>query len=65
MKEGGARYNLTGVSLSGTGTLVDSLQAIETLVFKARTYSLAQLAKMMRMDFLDMGPGLLCILNTK
>lgn len=51
VKEGGARYNLTGVSLLGIGTLVDSLQAIETLVFKDRTHSLAQVTKMMKLDF--------------
>jgi formate C-acetyltransferase len=51
VKQGGARYNLTGVSLSGTGTFVDSLQAIETLVFNERTLSFTQLAKMMKKDF--------------
>jgi formate C-acetyltransferase len=51
VKEGGARYNLTGVSLLGTGTLVDSLQVIETLVFKEQTHSLDQIMKMIKMDF--------------
>lgn len=51
VKEGGSRYNLTGISLSGTGTLVDSLQAIETLVFKDQTHSLEQIMKMIKADF--------------
>jgi formate C-acetyltransferase len=51
VKEGGARYNLTGVSLLGTGTLVDSLQVIETLVFKEQTHSLDQIMKMIKIDF--------------
>ncbi|HEX2994968.1 MAG TPA: pyruvate formate lyase family protein, partial [Anaerolineales bacterium] len=51
VKEGGSRYNLTGISLSGTGTLVDSLQAIETLVFKDQTHSLEQIVKMIKADF--------------
>jgi formate C-acetyltransferase len=53
VKEGGARYNLTGVSLLGIGTLVDSLQVIETLVFKEQTHSLDQIMKMIKMDFHD------------
>lgn len=51
VKEGGARYNLTGISLSGLGTLADSLQVIETLVFNDRTHSLADIVKMTKMDF--------------
>jgi formate C-acetyltransferase len=51
VKEGGSRYNLTGISLSGTGTLVDSLQVIETLVFKDQTHSLEQIAEMITADF--------------
>ncbi len=50
-KEGGARYNLTGISLSGLGTLADSLQAIETLVFKDRTHSLSDIVKMTKKNF--------------
>ncbi len=52
-EEGGARYNLFGVNLLGLGTLVDSLLAIQTLVFDEGRISLAELTRQLAANFAD------------
>ncbi|MGW8321044.1 MAG: pyruvate formate lyase family protein, partial [Thermodesulfobacteriota bacterium] len=51
VKAGGARYNVTGLSLVGLGTLVDSLAAIRRVVFERGTHSLAEVSKWLKADF--------------
>ncbi|OHE64752.1 MAG: hypothetical protein A2413_17760 [Treponema sp. RIFOXYC1_FULL_61_9] len=51
VKRGGARHNLTGVSQTGLGTVVDSLHSIETLVYVTGRFSLRRLKRMTSHDF--------------
>ncbi len=51
MMEGGARYNFGSVSLAGIGTLIDSLFAVNRVVYEQHQLSLAQLADMLTADF--------------
>jgi pyruvate-formate lyase len=44
LEAGGARFTLFGVNLLGLGTVVDSLHAIDQLVFARRELTLAELA---------------------
>jgi pyruvate-formate lyase len=50
-EEGGARFNLFGVNILGIGTLIDSLLAIQALVFDARALSLAELVQQVDGNF--------------
>ena len=45
---GGGRYNPSGISLCGLGTLVDSLAAIKALCFDERRLSLPELAQILK-----------------
>ncbi|MBI5592035.1 MAG: hypothetical protein HY881_16340 [Deltaproteobacteria bacterium] len=51
VKSGSGRHNLTGISQTGIGTLVDSLHSIETLVFREQKYGLRQMVAMTSRDF--------------
>ncbi len=51
MMEGGARYSFGSISLTGIGTVIDSLYAIREAVFTRRHITLAQLAEMLANDF--------------
>ncbi|MBI3919826.1 MAG: hypothetical protein HY318_00305 [Armatimonadetes bacterium] len=51
MMEGGARYNFGSVSLTGIGTLVDSLYAIREVVFDRKQLPMSHLRKMLASDF--------------
>jgi pyruvate-formate lyase len=52
-EQAGARFNLFGVNILGIGTLVDSLQAVKTLVFDEQAVSLAGLGEQVEQDFPD------------
>jgi formate C-acetyltransferase len=56
MMAGGTRYAGASVSLIGVGTLVDSLRAIEQLVFEEQRVSLAELAAGLESDFAGQEP---------
>jgi len=49
--EGGARYNFGSVSLDGVGTLVDSLYAVRTVVYRDKQVSLADLGRIVDNNF--------------
>lgn len=51
VKAGGARYNYTGMSIVGIGTLTDSLAAIKELVFEKKAYSLSEVVEWIKSDF--------------
>ena len=51
MMEGGARYSFGSISLTGIGTLVDSLFAIYSSVYERRQVSLEQLKAMLATNF--------------
>jgi formate C-acetyltransferase len=51
MMAGGARYSFGSVSLTGIGTLVDALYAVQQAVYERRAVSLAQLQDMLANDF--------------
>ena len=51
MMAGGARYNFGSTSLTGVGTLVDSLYAVRKVVFDDRLLPLEQLRHMLATDF--------------
>ena len=51
MMAGGTRYAGASVSLIGVGTLVDSLYAIEKVVFDERRITLAQMSDLLATDF--------------
>ena len=51
MMEGGARYNVGSVSLTGIGTLIDSLWAIRHVVFEQQRATLDGLAHMLAINF--------------
>ena len=51
MMEGGARYNFGSVSLTGIGTLIDSLYAVRRTVYEQRMASLSQLRDMLASNF--------------
>jgi pyruvate-formate lyase len=51
MMEGGCRYSNGSISLTGVGTLVDSLFAVKTAVFDRRMVSLDDLRRMLETDF--------------
>jgi formate C-acetyltransferase len=53
LEAGGARINLVGINILGLGTLVDSLHAVRTAVFREGLVSLAALADAMQADFPD------------
>ncbi len=53
---GGARYNTSYIQGVGTGTLTDSLAAIETLVFEEERATMAELLDAMGADFADAEP---------
>ncbi len=63
VKEGGAKHNLTGISLLGLGTLADSLMAIKQAVFDERRFTLAELNKMLDRDFSGFEAERLYLLN--
>jgi pyruvate formate-lyase/glycerol dehydratase family glycyl radical enzyme len=51
VKAVGARYNVTGLSLVGLGTLVDSLAATRHVVFESKTHSLAEVTRWLKANF--------------
>ena len=51
MMAGGCRYNFGSVSLTGIGTLVDSLFAVKAVCFDAPKVSYADLRRMLETDF--------------
>jgi formate C-acetyltransferase len=51
MLDGGTRYAGASVSLIGAGTVVDSLRAIEQLVFREEQVGLEELADLLETDF--------------
>lgn len=48
---GGARYNFTGPQGVGVANVADSLSAIDTLVFKQKAFSMADLVKALAANF--------------
>lgn len=55
LEAGGARHNLFGVNILGLGTTVDSLHAIQEVVFSRRELTLAEFATALAGDFADDG----------
>ncbi len=53
VKAGGARNNATGVAVIGHGTLVDSLAAIQEVVFRTQAHSLEDVVGWLKTDFED------------
>lgn len=53
LEAGGATYSLFGVNILGLGTTVDSLHAIEALVFGSQEISLPEIAAAVTADFPD------------
>jgi len=53
VESGGTRFNLFGVNILGLGTTVDSLHAINSLVFQRRELTLTELSAAMAADFPD------------
>jgi trans-4-hydroxy-L-proline dehydratase len=51
MMAGGCRYSAGSVSLTGIGTLIDSLFAVKTTVFERQTLSLEALARLLDANF--------------
>jgi pyruvate-formate lyase len=51
MMEGGCRYNSGSVSLTGIGTLVDSLFAVKTAVYDQQMATLEKLGKILETNF--------------
>ena len=51
MMEGGARYSFGSISLTGIGTLIDSLFAVSKAVYEESQVPLAQLKGMLETDF--------------
>lgn len=62
-KAGGARYNYTGISFVGIGTVTDSLAAIKDLVFDIKAYSLAEVVEWIKSDFEGYEPQRQMLLN--
>lgn len=54
--EGGARYNTSYIQGVGTGTLTDSLSAIEHLVFQEKRLTMADLLQDLKADFENAEP---------
>ncbi len=48
---GGTIYNNTGINLCGMATLVDSLMAVQKLVFEEKSCTLAELQEALKADF--------------
>jgi formate C-acetyltransferase len=63
VKSGGAKHNLTGISLLGLGTLADSLAAVRTAVFERQVYTLEQLKKLLRGNFAGRESDRLYLIN--
>jgi formate C-acetyltransferase len=53
MADGGARFNLYGVNMHGLGTTVDSLHAVDHVVFRRHERTLAEIADAVAGDFDD------------
>jgi formate C-acetyltransferase len=53
VEAGGTDYNLVGINILGLGTLVDSLTAIEDVVFEQRLLSVEEMAATLDADFPD------------
>ena len=51
MMEGGARYSYGSVSLTGVGTLIDSLFAVREAVYDRALVSLSKMKRMLAQDF--------------
>lgn len=51
--EGGARYNQTQPNFLGLANVIDSLAALEVLVFRTREYSLADLESILAVNYKD------------
>lgn len=51
MMEGGCRYSQGSISLTGIGTLIDSLYAVKTAVYDKKMVSLKHLRRMLETDF--------------
>ncbi|MBN2451162.1 MAG: hypothetical protein JXR77_12280 [Lentisphaeria bacterium] len=54
-EEGGTRFNLFGVNVLGLGTLVDSLWAVQRLVYETGEVTLDELARRLRDNVADEG----------
>lgn len=50
---GGSKYNFSTISLTGLGTLADSLFAIRTLVFEQKRVTLKELAGILKQNWAD------------
>jgi formate C-acetyltransferase len=53
VEEGGARFNFFGLNLLGVGTLIDSLMAIDVLVFRQKILTLKALQEQLLQNFPD------------
>ncbi len=51
--EGGAKYNTTTLSMTGTATMIDSLYAVKVLVFEERSLSMNHFLNILNSDFRD------------
>jgi trans-4-hydroxy-L-proline dehydratase len=51
MLDGGTRYAGASVGLTGAGTVVDSLRAVQQLVFDEERVSIAEMAQLLQTDF--------------
>ncbi len=63
VKNGGARNNMTGVSVLGIGNLIDSLAAIKRLVFEKGSLSLVELHDLLQKNFQENEPLRLLLQN--
>jgi pyruvate-formate lyase len=53
LEAGGANYNLFGVNILGIGTVIDSLHAINELIFKSNELTMSELTTALNNDFPD------------
>ena len=63
VKAGGAKYNYTGISFVGIGTVTDSLAAIKELVFNKKSCTLPEMIEWTKADFEGYDPQRQMILN--
>lgn len=63
VKAGGAKYNYTGMSIVGIGTVTDSLAAIKELVFDKKTFSLDEVVEWIKSDFAGYEPQRQMLIN--
>ena len=63
VKAGGAKYNYTGMSIVGIGTVTDSLAAIKEMVFDKKTFSLDEVVEWIKSDFEGYEPKRQMLMN--